>query len=416
MEKDDEGKLLATAYASASAKSPIGRTTSGDHHVLAALLQKTQQQMPTITSTTTSTTTTSGLDRETLLERLNRFKYHLADSLIEQLLQQIQREEESHQHQQQQQRSLASSASVTSRRSPSADDDDDHDDDNDDKLQQIQAQMLALEAKADRHATNMTQLFEFEMMDDNASSEISISSNDDSEDDEDEDEDDTEHYGDSFSSNFEVMPLGGEPVMDDQADKPSTTTNTASLQDYLEKQIYGERPETDGKSVTSKGSQQEEALVTKIGRTRMNRALRKSPCPSVSGNEASSVTEGSYDPAEILAATAKLKIKKNGVPMHQRQQQQSAGSMPDLLLQQNSMTSSVRTPEFIQEQQQLERLLIDKRKSAICFIDISGFTNLSRALDVEDLSMVRGKSITESICHDITMSVFVYLFIFFYFF
>jgi hypothetical protein len=395
MEKDDEGKLLATAYASASAKSPIGRTRSGDHHVLAALLQKTQQQvqqqMPTITSTSTATaatnTASSGLDRETLLERLNRFKYHLADSLIEQLLQQIQREEESHQHQQQQQqqskpyhgRSSSSSASVTS----SADDDHDDDHDHDDKLQQIQAQMLALEVKADRHATNMTQLFEFEMMDDNASSEISISSSDDSEDDE--DDNDTEHYEDSFSSNYEVMPLGGEPAMDDQADKPS-------LQDYLEKQIYGERPDSDGKSVTSKGSrQEEEALVTKIGRTRMNRALRKSPCPSVSGNEASSVTEGSYDPAEILAAAAKLKIKKNGVPMHQ-QQQQSAGSMPELLLQQNSMTSSVRTPEFIKEQQQLERLLIDKRKSAICFIDISGFTNLSRALDVEDLSMVRGKA------------------------
>jgi hypothetical protein len=318
--------------------------------------------------------TPTGLDRNTLLDRLNRLKNHLPQSLIEQLLTQIEREQQN-QPKELLQRSndmLQKSNTAAGPRTR--------------RLEEIQAQIMALEERADRQATNLA-LFEFELNDskgslgyeDDEASEIS---------DEDDDDDDDSHQGSSDSySSYDVMPLGG------QSGEDSTP---GLLQMYLEKKIFGDDPREqqqqqqqqqqhqgpngDAKSVSSSKSRQDEQLVTKIGRTRMNRALRKSPCPSVSG-DASSVTEASYEPGQILATPAVASAnERKYTSVH-------AGSVPHLQMQHS--LSSVATPEFLREQRQQERLLLDARQSAICLVDISGFTNLSRALDVEDLSMVR---------------------------
>lgn len=332
----------------------------------------------TTTSTSSSLYPSTGLDHDALLERLQRLSCHLAESMVTTLLDQMDREE-AHAHnvatkkQQQQQQPLTET----------------------EKLRQLQEQMVELERKSDHEQHH----FELELddstnqllLDDGSSSTTSAS------------DDESSSYEECFNSSiYDIMPLAGDG--DDASRNAEEEIRIAHA--IIEKDRQRQKLSDFLEKTEQEESSTSEQLVTKIGQTRLNRTLRKTSTSVVGDNHSvanTSVSENdsSQQPSQNqqFSATTNNNKFRHGIPS--TSSKHSFASMPAELDHGSShgsvqgLTSNhlaVAAPKLEAD----DDLLCDSHKSAICLVDISGFTNLSRCLNVEDLSKVR--MTTEETC------------------
>ncbi|KAG7342515.1 adenylate/guanylate cyclase [Nitzschia inconspicua] len=375
-----------------SAKAPRGHTLN------------TANFAPTPTGTTSSSSSlypSTGLDRQALLERLQRLSTHLAESMVNALLDQVDREQnhitnipQNHPTQKQ------STAPLTE----------------EEKLQLIQAQMAELENRSDHHM-NEHRLFELELDDsidqlfslenDNnadgyhhASSSSSSSSSD---------------FTESFNSSiYDIMPLAGSH--DDKSSTNQTSSNEMHVaamaqieqdrvqaqQQHHQQQQNHATPNSNNttavnktESSSSTNNAAAEQLVTKIGQTRLNRTLRKTTS-SVMGDNQSVLSDSNNNDSSSHHPPQQKQSHENNDGLKRNTSKLSLASMPAELGAVDASSqhgiqylSAARAAAVALAGPVLEAdddLLCDSHKSAICLVDISGFTNLSRSLTAEDLS------------------------------
>ncbi|KAG7363712.1 adenylate/guanylate cyclase [Nitzschia inconspicua] len=345
----------------------------------------------------------TGLDRQAILERLQRLSTHLAESMVNTLLDQVDREQnhitnipQNHPTQKQ------STATLTE----------------EEKLHLIQAQMAELENRSDHHM-NEHRLFELELddpidqlfslgNDDNAdgyhhaSSSSSSSSSD---------------FTESFNSSiYDIMPLAGSH--DDKSSTNETSSNEmrvaamaqieqdrvqAQQQHHQQQQNHATLKSNNTKAVTVNNTESSssttnaaaEQLVTKIGQTRLNRTLRKTT-GSVMGDNQSVLSDSNNNDSSSQHSLHQKQSHEDNNGMKRNTSKLSLASMPaelgtmdDYSQNRSQYDSAARASAVARAGPVLEAdddLLCDSHKSAICLVDISGFTNLSRSLTVEDLS------------------------------
>jgi hypothetical protein len=292
------------------------------------------------------------------------------------------------------------------------------------KLQFLQAQMSELENRTEhqRQQRYMGLDLDDEEIDDDYST------------------DSTSYLSESFhSSVYDIMPLAG---MDDDDDyhlnknakdrvvaivptsisqleepqqlpnnhKDHQPSNNPSLREFLERSHHTTPCDSPAVVVVAPANEQ---LVTKIGQTRLNRTLRSLTASSVGGG-GSVVTS---DSPSVCTTTPEqeqhLQLQQyHHHHHHHPTPQQNPGLTRNLSKQSfysapcdinccqdhgsnyssESTNYSFSNHNYSNHQRNAleadDSTLCDSHKGAICVVDISGFTNLSRALSVEDLSKV----------------------------
>jgi hypothetical protein len=367
-------RRLSSAHSSRRRdRPPTGRSSSGHpkHHRSVRRSHSDSAQSAETSSQTrqNSPYPTTGLDKSALVERLRRLSCHLAGSMVETLLQQMEREEQArHRYL----KSVPSNKNIPLT---------EHE-----KLLLIKAQMMQLEAQKDESIANSERMmetlarFEFDLPKDGHIG-MRVDSEEESGDDDDESSSSSCLSESHRQSVYDVMPLRGNDHHREGIDKGLPTRHRSN--------------NSAGVSLASHVSKTTpmaaEQVVTKIGQTRLNRTLRKSP--SVASDNASIVSGLSNNDGVQRTPTTDRSMPSRGsrtslhsapaYMMQQQQQQPMDVNLPDA-----AQSTSQQLPSYLEQD---DILHCDSHKSAICLVDISGFTSLSRELNVEDLSKVRLK-------------------------